>query len=223
MKYDLLSAAELLRLCVTASDADSWEELIRRFHSLITGMVSRCARRWSEPSQAVHEELVQDTYVKLFRERHRILERLAEMPEQAVPGFLKVFVANLVHDHFRCVHANKRTPPNGLLEFDDKGLEHACPAAAPKIEREILLAKVNELLETQVSGPTADRDRQIFWLHHRHGMTAREIALIPYLRLSEKGVESVLFRLTALAKQGLASTKENASAMRVRSSERVAK
>jgi RNA polymerase sigma-70 factor (ECF subfamily) len=192
---------------VKANDAGSWEELIRRFHSLIAGAVCRCARRWSEPSPAIHEELVQDAYLKLFRERHSTLERIAALPEEAVPGFLKVFIANLVHDHFRSLHATKRSPPERLRELDEERETHGSLTATCRIEREILLNEVNEILELRVNGATAERDRQIFWLYHRHGMTAREIASIAYLGLSDKGVESVLFRLTALVKQELAGAK----------------
>jgi hypothetical protein len=62
---------------------------------------------------------------------------------------------------------------------------------------------VNDILGTRASGVTAERDRQIFWLYHRHGLTAREIASIRYFGLTDKGVESVLVRLTALVKQEL--------------------
>jgi RNA polymerase sigma-70 factor (ECF subfamily) len=190
-----------------ASSAEPWEELIRRFHPVVVGTVIRCARRWNETSQAIHEELVQDAYFKLFRERRSLLQHLAAMPEQAMQGFLKVFTANLVHDHFRSLHASKRAPSDGLLELDDEREAHAGLSAAPRIERDILLNEVNELLAARVNGALAERDRQIFWLHHRHGMTAREIASIALLHLSEKGVESVLFRLTALVKKELSVAK----------------
>jgi RNA polymerase sigma-70 factor, ECF subfamily len=204
VKYTALSTAELLRICVAASDAEPWEELIRRFHSLIAGAVGRCARRWSEPSPAIHEELVQEAWFKLFRERHSILERLAALPEEAIPGFLKVFIVNLVHDHFRAVRASKRAPPDRLLDLHEEREMHGSLTTTTRMEREILLSEVNEILESRTTGASAERDRQIFWLYHRHGMTAHEIASISYLGLSDKGVESVLFRMTALVKQGLA-------------------
>jgi RNA polymerase sigma-70 factor (ECF subfamily) len=207
VQYAVLSTAELLRICETASDAESWEELIRRFHPLIAGAVGRCARQWSEPSPAIHEELEQDAWFKLFRERHSILERLAALPEEAFPSFLKVFITNLVHDHFRALRASKRAPPDRLLDLHEEREAHGSLTATTRMEREILLKEVNEILESRITGATAERDRQIFWLYHRHGMTAREIASIAYLALSEKGVESVLFRLTTLVKRELTGAK----------------
>ena len=125
------------------------------------------------------------------------------MPEQAMFGFLKLFAANLVHDHFRSLRSNKRMPAQGLLEFDDERLAHAGLTVAGGIEQKILLNEIKDLLETRANGAAAERDRQIFWLHHRHGMSAREIASIPSLHLAEKGVESVLGRLAALVKREL--------------------
>jgi hypothetical protein len=66
----------------------------------------------------------------------------------------------------------------------------------PSIEREILLRQIDENLGPASEPATRERDRQIFWLHYRHGMTARAIAAIPGIGLAQKGVESVLKRLT---------------------------
>ena len=135
VKYAVLSTAGLLKNCVTATDAEPWEELIRRFNSLVAGAVGRCARRWNEPSQAIHEELVQEAWFKLYRERHSTLERLAALPEEAIPGFLKVFSANLVHDHFRALHASKRAPPERLLDLNEERDMHGSLTATSPIER----------------------------------------------------------------------------------------
>jgi len=79
--------------------------------------------------------------------------------------------------------------------------------AMPPAEREILLREIDEQLAT-VSEPAArDRDRQIFWLYYRHGMTARAIALIPGIGLTQKGVESAIVRLTNHVRARLADIK----------------
>jgi DNA-directed RNA polymerase specialized sigma24 family protein len=46
----------------------------------------------------------------------------------------------------------------------------------------------------------SERDRTIFWLHYRQGLTATQIAAIPTLNLTVKGVESTLWRLKELVK-----------------------
>jgi DNA-directed RNA polymerase specialized sigma24 family protein len=48
---------------------------------------------------------------------------------------------------------------------------------------------------------TSARDRQIFWLYYRQGMSAKEIAAIPSLDLGIKGVESVIGRLNELIRK----------------------
>ena len=41
------------------------------------------------------------------------------------------------------------------------------------------------------------RDRNVFWLYYREGLTAAEIAAIPAVGLSVKGVESLIHRMGA--------------------------
>jgi RNA polymerase sigma-70 factor, ECF subfamily len=50
---------------------------------------------------------------------------------------------------------------------------------------------------------TKDRDRTIFWLYYRQGMTAKEITGLPGIGLSLKGVESALHRLVKLVRDHL--------------------
>ena len=66
----------------------------------------------------------------------------------------------------------------------------------PPVEREILLREIDEHLAAVTEPAARGRDRQIFWLYYRHGMTARAIALIPGIGLTQKGVESAIQRLT---------------------------
>jgi DNA-directed RNA polymerase specialized sigma24 family protein len=67
------------------------------------------------------------------------------------------------------------------------------------MERQILLQKIEEAV-----ADCSERDRQIFWLHHRQGFTAQEIASIPHFKLGTKGMESVIHRLTKHVRRKLA-------------------
>jgi DNA-directed RNA polymerase specialized sigma24 family protein len=73
----------------------------------------------------------------------------------------------------------------------------------PDVERDILLSQIDSILSSQPEPGIPPRDRQIFWLYYRHGMTARAIAAIAHIGLTAKGVESVIQRLTALVRQRL--------------------
>jgi DNA-directed RNA polymerase specialized sigma subunit len=59
----------------------------------------------------------------------------------------------------------------------------------------VLLQEVDELLKVCSSGPDQERDRTIFWLYFRQGMSTKEIASLPNIGLSAKGVGSVIERL----------------------------
>ena len=53
----------------------------------------------------------------------------------------------------------------------------------------------NEHLKRVLTGPDPERDRMIFWLYFRQGMSTKEIASLPTIGLGTKGVGSVIERL----------------------------
>ena len=65
---------------------------------------------------------------------------------------------------------------------------------ADRVDRGVLLAEIERTLRHDAS----DRDRRIFWLHYRAGLTAVQISSFRTIELSAKGVESVILRLTRL-------------------------
>ena len=48
-----------------------------------------------------------------------------------------------------------------------------------------------------------ERDRDIFWLYYIEQFSAREIAALPNIELSAKGVESLIFRLTKILRDAI--------------------
>jgi RNA polymerase sigma-70 factor (ECF subfamily) len=64
-----------------------------------------------------------------------------------------------------------------------------------KIAFGLFLDEIDEHLKHCLSGPDQERDRMIFWLYFRQGMSTKEIASLPAIALSAKGVGSVLERL----------------------------
>jgi RNA polymerase sigma-70 factor (ECF subfamily) len=71
--------------------------------------------------------------------------------------------------------------------------EPAADGGANAIERNVLLLEVRAILAA--TAPVA-RDRHIFWLYYRHGLSTKAIASIQAIALTQKGVESVIQRLT---------------------------
>jgi RNA polymerase sigma-70 factor (ECF subfamily) len=75
-------------------------------------------------------------------------------------------------------------------------------AGKDEAEWRMLLRDVDDLLKQP---PVVERDRQIFWLYYRQGMSAKEIAAISSLNLTIKGVESVIVRLNQFVRNAFES------------------
>jgi RNA polymerase sigma-70 factor (ECF subfamily) len=212
--YSDIPPSELLSLCANSSDAVAWEEFIRRFHPLIASIVIRVARHWGESSRHVIDDLIQDTYLKLCSDRANLSGRFTSGHKDAAFGYIKVLTANLVHDHFKASHSQKRDcavttsidTPAGARQ-----LEGATPPLAGTLERTVLLQEIDSCLQIISPGSEGRRDRLIFWLYYRVGLPASAIAALPAIGLTTKGVESTLMRLTKQVRQRLVLTKSRGS------------
>jgi RNA polymerase sigma-70 factor, ECF subfamily len=201
-----LSPVELVLACLRTDEESAWTEFVRRFQPLIAGVVTRLARRWGEPSPEVVDDLVQETYLKLCADRGVLLRNFHPKHPDAIFGYLKVLTANLVHDHFKALNSQKRGKniTSALVEDYElnRNLEPST-SEAKSIERAVLIAQIDASLRAHEVGPNTERDRQIFWLYYRVGLSASAIAAIPGIGLTTKGVESTLLRLTKYVKQKL--------------------
>jgi RNA polymerase sigma-70 factor (ECF subfamily) len=202
MEFPSTTPAELVRACAESRDPHAWEEFVRRFQPLIAAVALRTCRRWGEFSPQVVDDLVQETFLKLCAEQCRLLRDFKPEHPDSFLGYLKVLTTNLVHDHFKARSSAKR----GLGRAAES-LETAGPAVAPapELERGILIQEIKSCLERVAPGAESVRDRRIFWLYYRQGLTAQAIALLPSIGLTTKGVESVILRLTRLLRAELAS------------------
>jgi RNA polymerase sigma-70 factor, ECF subfamily len=200
MPYSDLTAEELVQVCATSGDPEAWEEFVCRFEKIIYVSVRRVAYRWGETSESTIAELVQDTYLKFCADDRRLLHTFRSRHPDAFFGMLKVTAAHLAHDHFRAERNKKRSSGMEDCSLDDVELfiPDSGVMGQAGMERYILLEEVDDALKG-----CSERDREIFWLHYRHGFTAQEIASIACFKLETKGVESVLHRLTQLVRRTL--------------------
>lgn len=207
MDYSAISAEELALICFRSGDELAWAEFVRRFQPLIASVAIRVARKWGDTSPQIVDELVQDTYLKLCAERTHLLEKFKPRHKDAAYGYIKVFTANLVHDRFKSSRAQKRggRADTGSVDCDLATKGVPTQPILEALERKILLEKVAHCLEKVSSGQKAERDRQIFWLYYRVGLTASAIASLPTVGLGTKGVESIILRLTRAIRQELAA------------------
>lgn len=201
MPYSSLSNEELIRACAESGTPAAWEEFVRRFQPLIARVALRTAQRWGEAHAAPLDDLVQEAFLKLCAGQGRLLREFESRHPNAIFGYIKIVTANVVHDHFRPAHVRQRkeqAEPGGHPPEDP-----AAPGGAQTIEREVLLREVDACLCEHAQGKHSLRDRLVFWLYYRQGLTARAIASLPGMGLSTKGVESVLQRLTRLVREAL--------------------
>lgn len=163
VRYAKVSSAELVTLCATSTDERAWTEFIRRFQVVIASTVLRTARQWGEPSPAQLDDLVQDTYLKLCENNHRLLAGFRPRREDSIYGFLKVVAANVVHDHFKSALAAKRGA--GLTEAISEPNQNDQSANSSKIFDEVShrlqLDQIEKILRQVTAGKDQERKRTI--------------------------------------------------------------
>jgi RNA polymerase sigma-70 factor (ECF subfamily) len=203
MNYESMSIDELVQECAKSSHADAWAEFIRRFQRLIASVVIRCCHEWSETSQEVIEDLIQDTYLKLCANNRSLLANFRSEHPNSFLGYLKTVTANLAYDHFRALIGPMRDREKtvGLDEANNQAKMGFGGAEAT--EDEVFFKEVDGILLARGSGPLQQKERTIFWLRYRQGFTAKEIASLPDIDLEPKGVESAIYRVTEFVKRVL--------------------
>ncbi len=199
-RYAEFSSTELVRACAGSKDDGAWAEFIRRFQLVIAAAVLRTARHWGEPSRPQLDDLIQDTYLKLCENDSRLLRSFQPRHEDSIYGFLKVVAANVVHDRFKSALAAKRGAgqTEAIMEPVQMDPKTAGADSFDVVSHRLQLEQVDKILTQVTAGKDQERKRTIFWLRHRQGLTASEIAAIPSIGLTTEGVESVLMRLTAM-------------------------
>lgn len=209
MDYTALPPTELVFICLRTGEESAWIEFVRRFQPLIASVVIRIGRRWGETSREVLDDLVQDTYLKLCADRQTLLQNFQAGHSDAIFGYIKVFTANLVHDHFKAIYSQKRGGGMKPEPADDQ-TPNVIPVSyssdAAFIERSVLLGQIDSFLCDTEGEPNAARDRRIFWLYYRVGLSASGIAALPSIGLGTKGVESTILRMTRMVRQKFAKT-----------------
>ena len=196
-----LSVLELLRLCLRSQEQAVWQEFVRRTQPVIAGVVARTVRHWITPQPSLVDDLVQDTYIKLFANNSKALREFECEHENALFGFLKAVASNVVHDHFRSTYSQKRG--SGREEEDLEKVGATLGGSAGNPDRHILFDEILRCLRGLATEPNFSRDWAIFQLYYFDGLTAKAISRLPGIDLTVKGVESTLLRLVRFIKEKL--------------------
>jgi RNA polymerase sigma-70 factor (ECF subfamily) len=203
MAQEEIPIQELLHLCLGSEDQELWRNFVRRTQPLIASVIINTIRRWQEPSPSLVDDLIQDTFLKLFANERKALRSIKNEYENTIFGYLKVVASNVVRDHFRQTE-NKVEE----IELADPVLPPT-PDGLDRVEFARLKDKIQTRLQSLSSSETYRRDETIFWMYYEQGYTAKEISFLPSVGLTVKGVESTLLRLTRfIREEGLASSVE---------------
>ena len=197
IRYSSLSLPELVCLCIGPCDDGAWEEFVARVGRAISLTILRVASLWGKPSRTVVEDLVQVTYLKLWEDNCRILRDFAIQNPNGILEYLKKVAANTTHDYFRHGRSQSAGGSRAHVSTSDVDVEAGkeVHGSQDRIAFQILLNQIDEHLKGHLTGPDQERDRTIFWLYFRQGMSTKEIGSLPTIGLGPKGVGSVIERL----------------------------
>ncbi|RSL18010.1 RNA polymerase sigma-70 factor (ECF subfamily) [Edaphobacter aggregans] len=196
MTTNPLAAAEIVKACLESENETPWTTFVQYFQPLIASSVSRVLRRYGHANPSLADDLIQETYLRLCRDNCRVLRDFQAKHDEAIFGYIKVIATSVALDHFRARATHKR---RGEVEDDGTNLEGS--TASSTIEQSLLLKE----LDRRLASTENERDRTIFWLYYRQGYTARDIAAVPQFRLTQKGVESCIYRLTQSLRDAVSS------------------
>ncbi len=198
MNESRTSVNDLAKACAHSDDAVEWDEFVRRLVPLASLVALRISRMWvSAPSPATVDDIVQEVFLKLCEQQRRILREFEPRGEDSFFGLLRIVAASVANDYFRRLYSTKRGGKVVTMALsDDESQAHLVGRRpAVRIEHSALLAQLDQKL---LSAPEviSERDRALFWLYYLQGFTAEEIARLPTVGLTAKGVESALRRVT---------------------------
>lgn len=196
-RYSSLALKDVVCLCAGPIDEEAWEEFVSRVGKPIGLTISRTASQWGRPSRSLVEDLIQVTYLKLWEGGRNLLRNFAIQRPEAILGYIKKTAANTTHDYFKhghCQSSGGNWPHTSVTDVEPES-GNEIHGSQEKIAFDIFLSEIDEHLKRRAAGPDQERDRTIFWLYFRQGMSTKEIASMPSIGLSAKGVGSVIERL----------------------------
>jgi RNA polymerase sigma-70 factor (ECF subfamily) len=194
-----IAANKLARICAYSTYAPEWEQFVHA----VTPVVALAARRvslvWGDSSAHAISEIVQEVFLKLVEDDRRILREFEDRGNEAFLKLLRMVAASVATDYHRRAQADKRGGRMGAVSLKAAETQQNIfdGRATHAVEWPALMAQLDGLLRMYPES-VSDRDRQIFWLYYRQGLTAQAIARIPAVELTAKGVESALRRMAQL-------------------------
>jgi RNA polymerase sigma-70 factor (ECF subfamily) len=179
----------------------AWEQFAHCAQPIIASTIFRVLSRWRSPRNDYVDDLVQETFVKLCANDYHSLRRFRSTHPGALAAYLRAIASTVVVDAYRGRAAQKRGSDRDPVDGNDFTLSPASVQGVEQVERQLLIERIDRCLSSQ-----KERDRNVFWLYYRQGLTADAIANIRVMELSSSGVESLLRRLALAVRKCLRIT-----------------
>lgn len=169
------------------------------FLALFRPAISKIARRVAAQYRAENEteDLVQEIGLKLIAGDVTPIDTLPGDSTRFL-AYMSVAATNAARDFFRSRNAAKRGRSR-TIPLDD-ALTSILGRDCAGVDQSILLSQIEGHL------PSDTKSQTLFRLYYRQGFSAKEIASIPAVGLSLKGVESLIHRITVHLRKAIAST-----------------
>jgi RNA polymerase sigma factor (sigma-70 family) len=224
--FNHLSHSELVRTCSVSPDQPAWDEFYKRFDYYIKIYVRKAWKNRSmgrkinsSCARELLRDLSQEVYLKLLEDDQQALRNFKGGSENSFLAYLARISVNIVAEHFRKQHAEKRkgrmVSVDLLLDScasDQSGsrsITYTYLSCNPEAEllSNITMRELSELLDEILTGPNQFRDKLIFKLYTIEGLSTHQVAAIESLKLKVSSVESILRRTKDRLKQAMKARK----------------
>jgi RNA polymerase sigma factor (sigma-70 family) len=140
-----------------------WEQFLERSYPLLIRIARSTGARWGVRGRDEVDDLVQDICLKLSQQA-RSAATLPEC-EDAMEVYLKTMAVNAARDSLRARFAGKRGK-DVTVALEDRMATLTAKFDRERPDQDVFLGQIEELL------PGSARDRAVFWLYYRSGLTS---------------------------------------------------
>ena len=190
-----------MKLCLKSGSPPDTEAFVHVTQSIIETAIGRALRQWNVFGSGIAEDLVQEVYVILCEGGYAVLRRFLSDRPEALVAYLKTIAASVAVDHLRTISTQKRGQGRTAESIDDVQNLVSAADSEESLQRGILLEQVDNCLKS--NGEVAGRDRRIFWMYYRQGLSSRAISGFAAVGLTQKGVESAIHRMIRVVRHCL--------------------
>ena len=204
-----MSVKELIRACAEANDGAAWEEFVARFQRPISLSIARTASNGERTQRCLSM-----IYFK------RSIASSGQISAACCRNLPSNILTRQCWDTLRQLLSTSLTitSNHSILRSMAQERPISCPKTSSRqpmvvvsgspeaMDRVVFLKEVDAQLQDCAAGSNQERDCLIFWFYYLQGMSAKAIAALATIKLTAKGVEAVIFRLTRCVREHLGNS-----------------